>query len=484
MTSWLWPANRVVEATAQQIAATGAAASAGWNHDVLDGDAGWKRAGSRGRPVPDWTLERARMNSVASYRSNPMARAIIDTYTSFCVGDSGVSFQATNTQVRQVVEEFWNDPRNNVGPTQELALRSNLLLGETFRELMTGELSGVVRYSPIDPAAIIDVACHKGNPLWHEKIVYRAGDGTDAELAVAAVDDATGLRSGRAMFWAPFRALETDVRSMPFMTPILDWLDNYDTVLSNLIDRTALARYLVWDVTVEGDQPAVDNYVAARGGTHIPPSGSVEVHNGGVKWEAKNAQTGSYEDTNANRSVLTMIAGGAGLAKTWLAEPEDANRATSLTMAEPVRRRVAGVQAVWLGYQTEMIRFAVDRAVAARRLPRTVQGTDPKTGQTYDIKACDSVIVTGPEVAAADAQITAQVLLNLSTGLEHLVASGVLTRDAAAVAARKAWEDYMGIPYSSDLGKPDADPGDVATAVDDATTKTKAAAKLRAVGDP
>lgn len=486
MTSWLWPApRRAVEATDQQIAVSGAAASAGWNHDPLDGDAGWKRAGSRGRPVPDWTLEKSRMYSVASYRTNPMARAIIDTYTSFCVGDSGVTFQATNTDVRRVVEEFWTDPRNQVGQTQELALRSCLLLGETFRELMTGPLSGVVRYSPIDPSVIVDVQCHKGNPLWHERIVYRSADGTEQSLTVAGVDDSTGLRDGQAMFWAPFRALETDVRSMPFMSPILDWLDSYDTVLSNLIDRTALARYMVWDVTVEGDQAAVDGYVSSRGGTHIPPSGSVEVHNSAIKWEAKNAQTGSYEDTNANRSVLTMIAGGAGLAKTWLAEPEDANRATSLTMAEPVRRRVAGVQQVWLGYQTEMTRFAVDRAVAAKRLPRMVQATDPKTGQTYDIRAGDSVVVTGPEVAAADAQITAQVLLNLSTGLEHLVQNRVLTPEAAAVAARKAWEDYMGIPYSSDLGKPDANPDDVATAVDDATAKqAKAAKKLRAVGDP
>nr|BFE85819.1 hypothetical protein GCM10020093_084200 [Planobispora longispora] len=348
---------------------------------------------------------------------------------------------------------------------------------------MTGPLSGVVRYSPIDPSAVVEVRCLHGNPLWPHEIEFRI-EAVNRTRTVAAVDDTTGLRDGQMLFWAPFRALETDVRSMPFMAPILDWLDSYDTVLSNLIDRTALARYMVWDVTVEGEQTDVDNFIAARGGTHIPPSGSVEVHNNAVKWEAKNAQTGSYEDTNANRSVLTMIAGGAGLAKTWLAEPEDANRATSLTMAEPVRRRVAGVQAVWLGYQTEMIRFAVDRAVAARRLPRMVEATDPKTGQTYDIKASDSVVVTGPEVAAADAQITAQVLLNLSTGLEHLVQSRVLTAEAAAVAARKAWEDYMGIPYSADLGKPgaDPDPDDVATAVDDATTKAKAT--LRAVGDP
>jgi len=229
-------------------------------------------------------------------------------------------------------------------------------------------------------------------------------------------------------------------------------------------------------VTVEGGQPEVDQFVAARGGIHVPRSGSVEVHNSAVTWKPQTAETGAYEDSKAAASVLTLIAGGSGLAKTWLAEPEDANRATSLTMAEPVRRRVQGVQRIWLESQTELARYAIDRAVAAKRLPRMVQATDERTGQTYGIPAAQAVMVTGPEVAAADAQITAQVLLNLSTGLEKLTQIGALTPEAAAVAARKGWEDYMGVPYRSDLGKPDANPDDVATAVDDAKP-----AKLQAV---
>lgn len=474
MKSWLVPARRVAEASMAQVIATGAAG--GTYGDGVDDERGWKPAGSRGREVPAWTQEKARIYSVAAYRSNPMAKAIIDTYTSFCVGDSGVSFQANNIDVRKIVDEFWNDPRNNIGGSQELGLRSQMLLGETLRELMVGEMSGVVRYSPIDPAAVEEVLCYRNNPLWPEGVVFRQGE-QDRVLTIAGVNDSTGLREGEAFFWAPFKATETDVRSMPFMSTVLDWLDSYDQVLSNLIDRTALARYLVWDVTVEGGQTEVDAFVQARGGTHVPRSGSVEVHNQSVKWEPKSAQTGAYEDSAAAKSVLTLVAGGAGLAKTWLAEPEDANRATSLTMAEPVRRRVQGVQAQWLACQTEFVRFAVDQAVSAKRLAPKVQAVDPKTGRTWDIPAAQSVIVTGPEVAAADAQITAQVLLNLSTGLEKLQSIGALTKEAAAVAARKAWEDYMGIPYSSDLDKPDADRDKVADRIDDAESKNK----LRAV---
>jgi hypothetical protein len=408
-----------------------------------------------------------------------MAKAIIDTYTSFCVGDSGVSYQASNPDVRQVVEEFWFDPRNQLA-AQELWLRDQLLNGETLIELMQGPMSGVVRLAPVDPSWITDVTLVAGNPLWPDKVLFRWGGalGEDRELSLARVDDVTGRRAGEAMFWTPNKTLLSDKRSMPFLAPILDWLDNYDTVLSNLIDRTALMRYLVWDVTVQGGQNEVDEFIAQRGGTAIPPSGSVEVHNDAVTWKPQQAQTGAVEDATAAKSVLTQVAGGSGLAKTWLAEPEDANRATSLTMAEPVRRRVGGVQRTWLGYQTELVRFAVDQAVAARRLPETVTAVDEKTGSQRQVPAAQTVLVTGPEIAAADAQITAQVLLNLSTGLEKLVQIGALSREAARAAARKAWEDYVGVPYSADLDQPDADPGDVATAVDDAKTRL-----AKAVGD-
>jgi hypothetical protein len=475
--SWL-DLVRATEATPEQLVATGALLGTA-GRDPIDGDTGWKLAGSAGRQVPYWTQEKARAYSVAAYRSNPMARAIIDTYTSFCVGDSGLSLQVTNPDVRRIAEEFWADPRNALGG-QELWLRDQLLNGETLIELMQGPMSGVVRIAPVDPAWITDVTLVAGNPLWPDRVLFRwAGDaGEDRRFQVVQVDDETGLRAGEAMFWTPFKTLLTDTRSIPFLMPILDWLDSYDTVLSNLIDRTALARYLVWDVTVQGDQAAVDEFLEQRGGNAIPPSGSVEVHNESVSWEAKQAQAGAYEDKVAAQSVLTNIAGGSGLAKTWLAEPEDANRATSLTMAEPVRRRVGGVQKTWLGYQTELVRFAVDRAVAANRLPATVQAVDPKTGQTFDLPAAQSVLVTGPEVAAADAQITAQVLLNLSTGLEKLVQIGALSREGAAVAARKGWEDYMGVPYTSDLDTPDANPDDVAGAVDDAKTRL-----AKAMGD-
>lgn len=471
MRQFFAPPRRVLETTDQQLVATGAIG--GWGGvDPVDGDVGWRPAGAKGlREVPWWTSEKARIYSVNAYRANPMARAVVDTFTAFSVGDAGVTYTVTNPDVRKVVDEFWTDPKNLLGQRQSMHLRSHMLMGESLWKMMVGQFSGVVRYCPIDVGRIGRIDVEAGNPLWPKTAFLDVSVGSDGgtPLEIVQVDDATGLRTGEAIYWGSFKALDTDIRGYPFLAPILDQLDSYDTVLSNLIDRTALARYLVWDVEVQGDQAAVDRFIDRRGGTHVPPSGSIEVHNESVKWTPQQATTGAEQDSVAAQSVLTQVAGGSGLSKHWLAEPEGANRATSHTMAEPVRRRVASVQQLWIGYQTELIRYAVDRAVEAGRLPRTVEATDPKTGQSMELPAAMTVSVQGPEIAAADAQITATVLMNISTALQQMVEAGVLSQEASRVAAKKAWQDYMGIPYTADLDSPEANPDDVATAVDGST---------------
>jgi len=459
--------SRATEATIDQLIATGAAGTYGI--DPIDGDAGFVRVGQTGRQIPMWTREKARAFSVAAYRSNPMARAILDTYTSFAVGDSGLTIHAQDPEVQLVIDAFWNDPRVDMRHRQELFFREHLIYGESLPQMLVGETTGVCRINPLDPTRIIDVELESGNVLWPAKVRLSQIGGDDKVLTIAQVDDLTGLRTGDCQFWRSFNALVSDQRGDPFLMPILDDLDSYDTVLNNLVDRTALARYMVWDVEVDGDQKQVEKFVRDRGGQHVPKSGSVEVHNKSVQWKPTFAQVGAIEDTVTSGALMTNIAGGAGLAKHWIAEPDGANRATSLTMAEPVRRRVGSVQNMWLHHQTELLRFVVDRAVAAKRLPATVTVRTPAGGPDITIPTAQCVEVHGPEVAAADSQVTATVLVSLAQSLNALVVTGVLSAPAARLAAKKAWQQFVGIPYSPDLDRPDGSAiDDLSGVIDDA----------------
>lgn len=470
--SWLLP-RRHTEATAEQLISSGAYGSGIGVVDPLDRDSGFRRVGGGPREVPAWTLERARAWSVAGYRTNPMARSIIDTYVAFMVGDSGVSLQCSHPEVREVAEAYWNDQRNQLGARQEPMARDHLLNGESVYENLVGERTGVTRFSVIDPARITEVVLDAGNPLWPTQLIIdQGGDGLTP--TVVQRDDITGLRMGQVHLFQSNKALLTDRRGFPFLGPVLDDLDDYDQVLSNLVDRTALARYLVWDVTYEGgDETMIRKYLAERGGA-APKSGGIEAHNEKITWDAKTAQVGAYEDANTSKTILTSLAAGTGLSKVWLAEPEDAGRASAMSMAEPVRRRVGAVQNLFLGFDTEMVRFAIDQAIVAGRLPATVK-IPVEGGGELEVPAAETCTVTGPQIAAADAKITAEVLLKLSQAFDKMIARGVMTPEAAKVATKKAWEDYMGVPYRAELDSTDADTDDVATYVDDQQRQLRSA---------
>jgi hypothetical protein len=465
MPSWMLP-RRSSEGLASSIAASGAAGT-GIVADPIDGDRSYRRAGEGMREVPAITVERARALSVHHYRTNPMARAIVDTFTSFCVGDSGLSVASAVPQVRDSANRFWADPANKLRTEQELLFRSHMLMGETALHMLVGPTTGVTRFAYIDPVAVSRVELLHGNPMWPSQLVLDT-IGNERRLQVVDVDDLTGFRTGEAMWWPDWRAIASDRRGTPFLMPLLDWIEAYDQVLWNLIDRTALARYMVFDVTVKGQQKDVDDWIAKRGSTAPPRSGSMEVHNEGVSIEPKNVQVGAFEDKVTGQMAMTNIAAGAGLAKTWLAEPEDANRATSLTMAEPVRRRVGGVQNIWLSHMTELTRFAIDARVRVGQLaPEYQVGTE--TDQVTTVSAADAVTITGPEIAAADAKVNAEILVQLSNALTGMQAAGILSEEASKVAARKAWEDYVGVPWDPSLDRKaaDGDTDDVADYIDD-----------------
>ncbi len=457
--------ERVTEATPQQRWASGASWSGVGYYDPIDATNGRSaaygfRQFGKGGPfdMPERARQQANIDSIAAYKTNPMARAILDTYVAFCVGDVGVTVQCSSDLVKPIVDQFWTDTRNRFQTGMELMFRTWMLRGEMLQEMMVGELTGVCRRSPIDTSRVRDVRLLDDNPLIAEAVAIAVANSSDPSwVPVIEMDDISGLRQGQAFWWPAWKTLETDTRGTPFLAPIIDWLDSYDTVLSNLIDRTALARYLAWDVTLKGaDGDQIDAWIAQRGGRQIPRSGTMEVHNDSVEMNPVTAQTGAFEDVATNAAVMTSIAGGAGLSKHWLAEPDQANRATSMTMAEPVRRRVGSVQNEWMANLTEMNRFAVDKAVEAGLLPMMVD-IETAGGGTLTIPTSQTVTVSGPQVAAADSQVMATVLLNLSQAFNGMVADGVLSLDAAQLATQKAWSDYCGVPYRAELDPAEPD---------------------------
>jgi len=90
------------------------------------------------------------------------------------------------------------------------------------------------------------------------------------------------------------------------------------------------------------------------------------------------------------------------------------------------------------------------------------------------------VTVTGPQVAAADAKIMAEVMHKLTLSIKE--AGPVLSPEAGAELIKKAWEDFMGTPWRPELDAA-LDKGDTETAaaiVEDSGEETAPARQLLA----
>ena len=117
------------------------------------------------------------------------------------------------------------------------------------------------------------------------------------------------------------------------------------------------------------------------GGRHAPAPGRSRSTTRSVTWKPQSAPSGVAEDATTAGSVLTVVAGGAGLAKTWLADPGTPTRPPA--SAWPNRSAgVGAVQNLWIARQTEMVRFAVDQAVAAGPAPRPPSPSTPKPARS------------------------------------------------------------------------------------------------------
>ncbi len=366
----------------------------------------YRGQGANLRDLQGSVLRRAQNLSIDLYRKNPLANRIIKIYTTFMAGE-GFAVGATNDEVDAVVKEFWFAERNEMDLNHRRFARDFLLYGEAPHPVAYDD-TGNTTVGYIDPHLIEHVEASELNQLILERLVLLRGSTDTPPLTIVSRQDDPaeadmGLLDGDVFYWLNDR-IGAATRGTPFLLPILDWLDAYDQTLWELIERIKATRAFFWDVTVEGGEDEVKEAKEVWG-TTAPRSGSARFHTDAMSVEAQQPNLGTNEDVAAARYILRLISTGAGVAPHWLGDPEDANRSTAETMDKPVFRALEDTQATWKANMEELLRFVVDRKVAANMLPAVVDVLDEQGEPTGDrVPAAQTVEVVVP--ALTDDAIT------------------------------------------------------------------------------
>lgn len=437
-------------------------------HSVDPDDDLFRTTGSGLRDLGGNVLRRAQDISVDLYRKNPLANRIIKIYTTFMAGD-GFTISCDNPEVQDIATEFWDAERNEMNLNHRRFARDYLLNGEAPHPVATDE-TGNTTIGYVDPQVISHIEASSFNRLILESVVLRHG-ADEENLAIVRreqdiLEPEAGLLTGDIFFWLNDR-IGASTRGTPFLLPILDWLDAYDQTLWEMLERIKATRAFFWDVEVAG---GADEIAAAKKqwGTIAPRSGSVRYRTEAIKISAEQPDIGTEADVGAATYLLRLIATGAGLAPTWLGDPEDANRSTAEQMDKPVLRALQDTQVTWKADMEELLRFVVDRKVAAGMLERIVERHDEQDNPTGEMVPASSTVEVVVPALTDDAIVDAATgLASMASAFVQLDMIDVVDRDVLRRVVRHVLP-ALGIPADQlpDPSDDDMDDGDVLDALE------------------
>lgn len=366
-------------------------------------------------------LTQQRMFEIAYYlyETNPLAHRILEMTKDFVVG-GGLTYTVKDEQVKEILDGFWNDPVNHWDLKQHQKALELGLYGEQCYPVFVNNVDGSVRLGYADPNNISEVITDPENAEQAIAVVLKSEMGQDKKTLAIVRHDSSGkltvpdeTTAGGCFFFA-INKVSNATRGRSDLLPVADWIDAYDKMLFNRLDRQALMNCFLWDITLEDMTPdKIEEFLR----TVKPPNpGEIRAHNQKVKWEAVTPDLKASDAEIEAKLIKAQILSGAGLPPHWFAEGGDVNRATALEMGTPIFRRLVSRQKYFCYMVEHIFNFVIDQAIIHNSLPENID-------RTFEIIA--------PEISTKDMVGMATALQQISNSLAIATSQGWISKETA-----------------------------------------------------
>lgn len=372
--------------------------------------------GQSTRDLP--AIKHSRMLEIAHYlaQTNGFAQWLLNTTRDFLCGE-GILVVAVDPRVQEVLDTFWHDPINRMPLAWPEMVRELALFGEQCWPVFVNEQTGLVRLASVDPSAIREVVMDPDNAREPIGVILRdSADqpgkklrilkcGPDAELFAPR---ALRLRQetfvdGECFYTAINKASSSETRGISDLFALADWLDGYEQLLWNGMERTGFLNAFCWDITLEGmTQAQINEWKHAN---PPPKPGSIFPHNEKVTLNAITPDLKGDDNESHARLVRNQILGAAGFPEHWYGGGGDVNRATAAEMATPTIKSLQARQRVVKAILTEVLTFQVQQAQQAQ--PSYLRGVD--TTFTVEFPRLDAANLQAAALALKDVAAAALV---------------------------------------------------------------------------
>ncbi|HRR40147.1 MAG TPA: hypothetical protein P5244_02825, partial [Syntrophales bacterium] len=393
---------------------------------------GWRRlTGAPTRELPMMDQDRAIEVAYWLWKTNPLARWIIEVITAF-VAAKGSPFTCTNDKVRDLLTSFWDDPVNRMDIHWENFVRELGIYGEQCWPVFVAEQTGRVRLGYLDPAQIEEVFPDPDNVKIKVGVTIKSQTGGTARRLKVVLDgenEAFLSEKGKELretftdgqcFYFTINALTNEMRGTSDLFVVADHLDGYEQFLYDSNEKYARFNAFFYDITVDG---ADEKQLAKERAMYEPPkTGEAFIHNEKVKSEAVAPDLKAENAETAARLHRNHILGALGLPEHWYGGGGDVNRATAAEMDEPSRKIIANRQEKIKNMLEFVFDFVIESAVEARYLT----GVPEEELYAYEIQT--------PEISDKEVAKLSTMLQQVATALTTAEVQGWISNDDAAKA--------------------------------------------------
>lgn len=362
----------------------------------------YRRITQAPRELPPVLQDRAVRLAWALYESNPLAHGIVEMMKDYVVG-KGFAIRSSDPDLQSIIDKHWFDPINDWDLKQHDRIRDLSLFGELILLVFVNHADGHVRLAGLDPLHIRNVYTNVDNPEEIETLVYnprrKVGGLSDSDKfyrvihkdedpgsatfgrMIGARTDAQGniiesfhpeggkkqyLYDG-SIFFFPINKVLGALRGRGDLLSVIDWLDAYDQILFNFVDRTLLMNSFVWDVTLKGaNRQQILTWRQDHGA--VPKPGTVNIHDENEVWQEVSPKFARAEFETQQRSIKAQILNALGLPPHWFGE-QITTRIGSIELGSPALKRLESRQTFVRHLFEDIYTFCFDQAVIAGKLP-------------------------------------------------------------------------------------------------------------------
>ena len=308
-------------------------------------------------------------DGLRAWRDDPLARRIVCLTTQFSIG-RGFRISADSPQVDALLHEFWDHPLNRMDArlqewSDELCRTGNLFV------MFASDKSGMTYVRAI-PAGFVEEIIPMENDIEQAKL-FRMREVTDA-LEGRIPEEKTVLPASLLDPSDDERMLHFTVNrpvggqwGEPDLAPVLPWLKKYDEWLK---DRCAVNHYrscFIYMVRApELSEP--QRQLRETQLNLIPPHpGIIKVVGQNEDWVVVHPDLASDDANEDGLAIKKMIAAGAGIPVSFLAEPGSSSKAETGGMEDSACRNFRQRQQTLMWITETVLRHVTARAALVRR---------------------------------------------------------------------------------------------------------------------